>query len=848
MAWLSPSPGVAKSSNGPSWLQPAPNSGTCQRPSASQHLADWLTPAVNSRSSASSVHPAQEPPTRQSQVTKEQPPSWLNPPATSQCSVGGERPSKRRRTIVKEEVPAWLNVSAGSPSSGSRGPAFSPESEAATANPAVRRIHLDLVSLLMIDAKASKKSTYQNNGADVERIRKKMSIACKCGVTAKLKTADVIAFCTHVHSLSDEAVTHYFHTAYDTCDGGHQPTTQTLRTEWYFLGHRINVECLQGLLGMGTRTFYKRCHGTLDMRKFPAPSGHSSPQSLIVDQFFCELYSHAAERLPEVAAPLRNVDEHIARNQQQRSEFEDANEPLVFLNWTPHHQAMDVVSLAVSGKPLPVRHLQHCRLSDLWWQFVAWHSSCEAIEDGFPCPSWTTFWRRWHARWRHVLGFREVAQHSQCAVCFRCSAFLHKGRGTPEEKRQCAEEWRAHLSGQYHDRLIYWHMRWFSRLRTKGVLCIIIDSMDKAKLPFPQYQWRRPKILDRFRRPRMVVTCAWAHGFCCDFYISHDELSFHGASAFCEILTRTIQHVMDICRRDNIQPPEHLVVQSDNTTAQAKNSETGMYLATIVGKKLMLSALLNFLIVGHTHEDIDQLFSVLLALVVRRHRFHTPMELVTETQIAMDKIFADRPEEVSAQLLGEIYDFGTWLDAEGVQLHNAWVSREGVDAPHSFCYKMREDLTAEESQSVLRRRAPHAPQHEDVFCITKRWMHSEQAQAPVLVLPHARLQLLQSPGPVRRKFATEPMSDTRKQELEDLASQLEDMTEDWGTDFSYYRAAEALRDLAQERVPPPAVHHWLWQGHGQRNGPLHRTRNRYFNTMPDMAWSLLARFRRLAPG
>ena len=262
----------------------------------------------------------------------------------------------------------------------------------------------------------------------------------------------------------------------------------------------------------------------------------------------------------------------------------------------------------------------------------------------------------------------------------------------------------------------------------------------------------------------------------------------------------------------------------------------------------MLSALLNFLIVGHTHEDIDQVFSVLLALVVRRHRFHTPMELVTEIQIAMDKVFADRQEEISAQFLGKVYDFGTWLDAEGVLLHNAWVSREGVDAPHSFCYKMREDLTAEESQAALRHRLPHAPEHEDVFCITKRWMHSEHAQAPVLVLPRARLQLLQSPGPVQRKFATEAMRDKRKAELEDLATHLENMTEDWGSDFSYFRAATALRDLAAERLPPPAVHHWLWQADGQRNGPPPHTRNRYFNYIPDMAWSLLARFRRLAPG
>jgi hypothetical protein len=136
------------------------------------------------------------------------------------------------------------------------------------------------------------------------------------------------------------------------------------------------------------------------------------------------------------------------------------------------------------------------------------------------------------------------------------------------------------------------------------------------------------------------------------------------------------------------------------TTSQAKNSETGMFLATIDANKNFLSTLLNLLIVGHTHEDIHQIFSVLLSLVVRRHRFHTLDELALEIQTAMRKVFVDRLEVVSVVLIGEVFDFGAWLDAQGVHLHNAWVSRDGVDAPHSFCYKMREDLTDGELENV----------------------------------------------------------------------------------------------------------------------------------------------------
>ena len=380
--------------------------------------------------------------------------SWLSP---APGRIVSELPQAKRGPTTKPKAWHWL-----CPPVGREATSWINVQRSASQ---ARRIHLDLVSLLMIDSKTEKQTNYQINGAESGRIRKLLSRGCRHGCMQKLKAADVITFCNHLHSLSEDALAHYLHTAYETCgdeaDDRHLlGLRERVRIEWYLLGHHITVDCLQSLLGMTSRTFYKKCHGTLDMRRFPAPSGHTCPQGLIVDQFFCELYCSAAERLPEVEAPLRNVDAHIESHQVQRSASSAGEaEPLTFLNWTPHQQAMDVAGLAVSGNALlPARHLQHCRLSDLWWQFVAWHGSCEQIAGQFPCPSWSTFWRRWHARWKDALRFRTTSQHSQCKRCFQCSAFLHKGNGTPDDKRQCAAQWRDHLTGQYHDRLVYWHM------------------------------------------------------------------------------------------------------------------------------------------------------------------------------------------------------------------------------------------------------------------------------------------------------------------------------------------------------------------------------------------------------
>ena len=159
------------------------------------------------------------------------------------------------------------------------------------------------------------------------------------------------------------------------------------------------------------------------------------------------------------------------------------------------------------------------------------------------------------------------------------------------------------------------------------------------------------------------------------------------------------------------------------------------------------------------------------------------MEVVAQLQIAMPSVFADRGDDVTSSLLGSVFNFREWLGAEGIHLHTCFMSREGVYAVHSFNYKCREDLTGQEAAQVRQQPRFHVPHNEDVFCITKRWMHSDMAAAPVLVLPKERLDRLATPGPTSLKAKKEDMSYKRRQELRDVAQHLEDMTDDWGTEF-----------------------------------------------------------------
>ena len=94
-----------------------------------------------------------------------------------------------------------------------------------------------------------------------------------------------------------------------------------------------------------------------------------------------------------------------------------------------------------------------------------------------------------------------------------------------------------------------------------------------------------------------------AHGFSVDMYAAPEELN-HGSDAFLEVLCQTITNVRRICQERSIPFPRHLVIQSDNTAAQAKNQYVVIFLAVLVSRRLFMTTNLFFLVVGHTHEDI----------------------------------------------------------------------------------------------------------------------------------------------------------------------------------------------------------------------------------------------------
>ena len=154
---------------------------------------------------------------------------------------------------------------------------------------------------------------------------------------------------------------------------------------------------------------------------------------------------------------------------------------------------------------------------------------------------WRTWWQRadhpwvehllkaWTAGWQKLLKFRKKSQHSECTICAESRLKLHDKNLSSEERIAEAAKWRRHLVDQYHDRLLYWSLRYASRhmmnilvpkpapqkfsiklrqlvsSKPENSQVLTIDSLDKGKMAYPAWRFGKvPSSLDLLRRPRLV--------------------------------------------------------------------------------------------------------------------------------------------------------------------------------------------------------------------------------------------------------------------------------------------------------------------------------------------------------
>lgn len=209
------------------------------------------------------------------------------------------------------------------------------------------------------------------------------------------------------------------------------------------------------------------------------------------------------------------------------------------------------------------------------------------------------------------LRIRTWTHHAKCSQCIRHRLIIKQLGHCPSARSAQLAELRAHLQRQYRDRQQYWAAR--SRSRLDAGLSItheitgIIDSMDAQKHAWPRSQNMNSKEFSSWARPRMSSTTLLLHGHGLMLCLSPPTVSCN-ASRTCEIVTAglTMLNEKGVDLRQVF-----LNLQADNAAKELKNNGSLRLLSTMISLHRLQGAQLSFLSTGHSHEDIDALFSLL---------------------------------------------------------------------------------------------------------------------------------------------------------------------------------------------------------------------------------------------
>ena len=289
------------------------------------------------------------------------------------------------------------------------------------------------------------------------------------------------------------------------------------------------------------------------------------------------------------------------------------------------------------------------------------------------------------------------------ARCGTCNKYKELRKGAIAGSEQALKRSRKldkHLAIACAHREYYYAKRYHLLTYPHECLTVMHDKMDHAKIASPVFS-HKSKELDSLVKLLVFVTGMIAHGhrdvryahYGLDIF-PHDSNYTIGSMAKLlrdlerppksssrqlfvgsrsTALFRSILKGAEMCEASLALQPETLVpttalppilnVQMDNATGNNKNRYVYAYWSLLVPKRILQEVYVNFMIVGHTHDDIDALFGR-WSMLLKKENFPTIPALM--------KSFMD-VESIPTipHLIKEVPDFksfigGTILDKEEV--------------------------------------------------------------------------------------------------------------------------------------------------------------------------------------
>ncbi|KAL3698009.1 hypothetical protein R1sor_012085 [Riccia sorocarpa] len=360
--------------------------------------------------------------------------------------------------------------------------------------------------------------------------------------------------------------------------------------------------------------------------------------------------------------------------------------------------------------------------------------NCKIESIGGETISKSLFYRNWKASCRNYK-FHKRGAFTKCDTCVTLKLKLMEER-RPDFRRPIEEERNKHMSEQMSRRNVYYAKRALAKAQPEKYLCLIHDKMDQNKTNIPRLANNMKRLHSRGSCMPLHVslTGMLTHGrepgaFC---HLSVNGLWPGDPNFTVSSLARCLRdlefvpdggdHTGDLSRttsniplfsslldqsafiatmgskgaidstyfqqhgngnmrsaRDTVRSPTFkklppvLMLQMDNSAKDNKNLHVLAFCSELVIRGVFETVELNFLMVGHTHEDVDALFSKVSAQTMHKDVLSLPALMV---EIWDSEIMHPVPI-----LLEEVADYKSYV-------HGFLKPLEGHSKPLGFRFSM----------------------------------------------------------------------------------------------------------------------------------------------------------------
>ena len=253
---------------------------------------------------------------------------------------------------------------------------------------------------------------------------------------------------------------------------------------------------------------------------------------------------------------------------------------------------------------------------------------------------------------------KTVNSHPRCNTCVMLSAKWStaqamRGTGGTEARRQVAAAVRQHEDNHMGERGVLDQAAYRALVDPRRQWVILADAATKSNFNLPKLNEATPKDLVNAPFFSFKLSGTFAPGFGFTPYLCHDS-SVHGSNLVWTTVWDTI------CRMERHYgfTADELFILLDNTTADNKNKTMLGVCGWLVSSGKFKRVRVFFLMVGHTHVIIDQIFGV-ITVSLRGKELMLPNDLITH----INNVLSENPQYQPSpcQWLRTVFDWSSFI-------------------------------------------------------------------------------------------------------------------------------------------------------------------------------------------